>query len=207
MGLSVMSADIEQQIDVQLSEVARIDAELRRLDDTLRQLLDESRGAGELLEKSTAAQAAAELRARLDGLKPPKVAPEVEVLRGQAARLAATHAAGGTLFAELQSSRAAAVAEADRLARRAAMDEFAIAEKEVGQAWRVLLAAFGRYSAAAYFSNQQSGWNGLPTFGGPSHDICDGVRVQRPDMDTGAYQAAIAASQAAAMRSKLDAIG
>jgi len=202
-----MSNTIESQVDLQIAEVTRLDGEIAHVAETIGQLRDEAQGADGALEKATAAQATIELRARLDGSKLPKSPPELESLRFAAVRLAATLKAAEAMIADLQAARAGALAEADRLAKVAAREEFAAAETEVSQAWQTFLAAFSKYSAAAYFSGREAGWNGIPAYGFAAFDVCDGLQVMRPDHDSAMYGKAIANSKAAVLREKIDAIG
>jgi hypothetical protein len=201
-----MSNEIELQIDVQIVEVTRLDAEILRVSETISQLLEEVRAADAALEKTTVVQAGIELAARLAGGKQPKPSPEVENARSHAARLTAMHRAAEAMLADLQAARAAAITEADRLVRETARLEFLDAEKQLALAWMTFSTAYARFSASAHCAGMPRGWNGPLMMEGRRRKACDGLRVQQVDYDAASFVKAIGESNAGRLRLKIDEI-
>ena len=199
----------ETEIDRQLAAASVKTAEITRVQTAIDQMQAELGALDGRIAIADVAAADGELKARLDGVKPPKVNGESDTLHGSRRRLLAAVEAAKAMQADLAAQREEAFDTASMLAKNIASQEFADQAKRVADAWSVFLVAFGDYSAAAQHAGvTYAGWDGPANYSQFENlrvEAIEGVRVKIPDRDNQAYSAAIGRSNSGRVLAKIDA--
>jgi hypothetical protein len=199
---------LEVGIDAELGVAAAKQSEIARVELAIGQMQTELDSLDGRIAAADAEGAAAELKARLDGGKPPKASSESDSLHGSRRRLLAAVEAARAMQNTLAGQRDEALKVADMLARNIASIEFAEQSRRVADAWVAYGAAFADYSAAAVSAGQPFGWAGNVAFSpqeGLKYEACEGQRIRVLDYDQHVYQAAIGRSNAGRVQAKIDA--